>query len=396
MPRKQELDFPSDVLEQILSLLSSKDRARASAVSRKWRDVAYSVKRIHRPPKFLYFNKIYKNFLVCDLASCRSHITPHPNLPGGDVSYAKDGWILFHDSDIGAMNFYNPPSAEWIELPEIDLNFCRAGFTAPPTSPNCVVFLLHSCRTEACVNAITWRPGDMAWTYFKYEYEHPSISSTWKIVGDNRDENPSCSYTWKSIVVRDGIFYSFNIFGDIGIFDPVRRTWRARSCKRLKSIWHMNKVCWDYYMFMAEYRGDFFLAQTSGYRFLNIYKLDEVSYRWYKVKDLGGATFFTSTITSLIRDDLPHVMQNCVYFPEIVDNDRHCKVYSMKLNRYYKKLQRHPSYVVRRTCPDIWTDIGEDPEMKERNEIVQMNWKVWLSFARMHHEAFGTKLGLRN
>ncbi|XP_051148648.1 F-box/kelch-repeat protein At1g57790-like [Andrographis paniculata] len=394
IPRKQELDLPSDVLEQILSLLSSKDRARASLVSRKWRDIAYSVKRIHRPPKFVYFD-FNGNIGICDLASCRSSSIPHPNRPGGNVCYAKDGWMLFHESDTGAMTFYNPHSANRIELPKIDLKFCKAAFSAPPTSTNCVVFLLHSCNTEACVNAVTWCPGDTAWTLSKYEYDHPSISSTWKIIGDYSEENPSCSSCWKSIVVRYGIFYSFNMFGDIGVFDPVRRTWGARSCKRLKSIQHMNKLRWEYFIFMAEYKGDFFLVHIRGYRPANVYKLDEVSYRWYKVKDVGGATFFSSTITSLIRDDLPHVMKNCVYFPEIVDAERHCLVYSMKLKKFYRNLEHRP-YLIIRKFPDIWMDISKDPEMKERDDILKMNRKVWLSFARMHHKAFGTKLALRD
>ncbi|XP_051147039.1 F-box/kelch-repeat protein At1g57790-like [Andrographis paniculata] len=149
---------------------------------------------------------------ICDLSRCLSNRIIFPNRPHGVVRYAKDGWMLFHDDDTHAMNFYNPQSTEVVELPKIlsDDLVDMAAFSAPPTSPNCTVFLLLITFPDNSPDVLIWGPGDMVWTIVEYSKIHRSITST-----------------WVNVVVRNGSFYCINIDGYTGEFDPVKCSWRA-------------------------------------------------------------------------------------------------------------------------------------------------------------------------
>ncbi|XP_051149078.1 uncharacterized protein LOC127263853 [Andrographis paniculata] len=168
-------------------------------------------------------------------------------------------------------------------------------------------------------------------------------------------------------------------------------TKRHRS---ITSTWINVVVCNGnfYYMNIDGYTGEFFLVRTYGVAQPLVYKSDGISCTWKRVKHLDGATFSTSTTTSLIRDDLPDLMKNCIYFPELVDDGRHCLVYSMKLKKFYRKTQKLERSKME-FLDGAWMDIGrsEVPAMGERDDIARMNRSSLLRRGRKHLEAFGTE-----
>ncbi|XP_051148649.1 F-box/kelch-repeat protein At1g57790-like [Andrographis paniculata] len=376
---KLELDLPPELLEKIMSSLCSGDRARASCVCRKWRDIAKSHKKTNRPPMNVRIRTNDDFFDICDLSRCLSNMIMSPNRLRGIVSYAKDGWMLFYDDDDAhVINFYNPQSNEHFELPKmLHFSIRMAAFSAPPTSPNCTVFLLPRTITAGSPpDVIIWRPGDTGWTNVEYDTKHPSITSN-----------------WMSIVAHNGNFYCMNIHGYIGEYDPGKCGWRALPYESLGCARYVPLCRWRKSMFLAMYDAKFFLVRTWGVAQPHVYKSDGISCTWKKVSHLDGMTFFASATTSLIRDDLPDVMKNCIYFPERVDNGRHCLVYSMKLKKFYRESQRLKQLNME-FLGDVWMDLGgeEVPEMKERDDIDRMNRDVAAAFERMHIKAFGSKL----
>ncbi|XP_051147036.1 F-box/kelch-repeat protein At1g57790-like [Andrographis paniculata] len=379
-PEKLELDLPGELVEQIMSLLCSGDRARASCVCRKWRDIAKSLKKTNRPPMNVNVQAYDEFFDICDLSRCLTKVVIIPNRPKGIVSYAKDGWMLFYHNAARAMNFYNPQSDEVVELPTIlpTVLIDMAAFSAPPMSPNCAVFLLPITSLPGSPDVLIWRPGDMLWTFVEYDNKrHRSITST-----------------WINVVVRNGKFYCMNIHGYMGEFDPVKCSWRALPYEPLGCAQSVPSYGWGKSFYMAEYGSEFFLVRIWGVAKPIVYKSDGISCTWKRVKHLDGATFFASTTTSLVRDELPNPMRNCIYFPECVDDGRHCLVYSMKLKKFYRKMQKLDRWKTEYYYDDVWMDIGdrEVPVMEERDDVARMNRDVAAAFGRMHLKAFGTEL----
>ncbi|XP_051143403.1 F-box/kelch-repeat protein At1g57790-like [Andrographis paniculata] len=234
-----------------MSSLRSWDRARATGVCRKWGDIAKSLKKNNRPPTNVHVRENNELVDICDLSRCLSNRIIFPNRPPGVVCYAKGGWMLFHDDDIHAMNFYNPQSNEVVELPKIlshDL-VDIAAFSAPPTSPNYTVFLLLVTFPDDSPDVVIWRPGDMAWTNVEYSKRHRSITST-----------------WVNVVVRNGNFYCMNIDGYIGEFDPVKCSLRALPYEPLRCARSVPSYGWRKSVFMAEYDGDSFYCALMAWR----------------------------------------------------------------------------------------------------------------------------------
>ncbi|CAN0870195.1 hypothetical protein LINGRAHAP2_LOCUS9460, partial [Linum grandiflorum] len=98
---------------------------------------------------------------------------PEQDLCNAQLHCFNHGWLLI--SVVDRYFFLDPTSQKIIYLPNLDgdstydvYSFNRMSFSAPPTSPNCVVFgLVDMFENHVCISFI--RRGDDSWESYGFE-----------------------------------------------------------------------------------------------------------------------------------------------------------------------------------------------------------------------------------
>ncbi|KAF9589864.1 hypothetical protein IFM89_028799 [Coptis chinensis] len=203
--------------------------------------------------------------------------------------------------------------------------YCFQGisFSAPPTSPDCIVFG-HTRSNGKYVNVSVYHTGEDDWWEYCIVNEVPIEFLT-------ANCNP---------VFWDGVFYCLGKDGKLGCFHSKEEDvyeWRVLpvpaiiswSPSMLYSVLQSSE-----WQFLVEYNGEI-LSVSVGFvgQHVRVYKLDQSKMRWVGVTSLGDKVLFLSHIASILVPAGLKGKENTIYFPRFHGKDN--VFYSLSSGNYH-------------------------------------------------------------
>ncbi|CAL9223591.1 unnamed protein product, partial [Arabidopsis halleri] len=276
-------NVPTDLLKDILSRLGLKANIKASTVCKTWLEAAISVWKLQPRPWLFYRQRRSEDeyspagtYILFDPLRCQKHELNFPELENDHkFCYSRDGWLLvktYHHTSVLDLFLLNPFTREHIylplHLPEGPQDYLA--FSAAPTSSSCLVISLYyksrgSICYPPCFVISTWRPGETLWTNY--------VFAIWFSPRE-----------WTQCVFSNGMFYWLSDCGDIGVFDPSRKTWNILPVK----------PCPAKFGFMMEHEGDIFVMTLRRNKNPWVVKLNFKREVWEEKRKVGGLTVFAS------------------------------------------------------------------------------------------------------
>lgn len=111
---------------------------------------------------------VWRTFLV-EEATSPAAAEDRDILVGAKPCASRYGWVLFteviEESCLCCCTLvflYSPFTNEIVRLPELGMGNCKASFSLSPSSPDCVVFVVSTCKGLG-TDIATCRPGAKAW-----------------------------------------------------------------------------------------------------------------------------------------------------------------------------------------------------------------------------------------
>ncbi|XP_019195755.1 PREDICTED: F-box/kelch-repeat protein At1g57790-like isoform X2 [Ipomoea nil] len=334
-------ELPTDILEIIIGHLNLRDNIRASAVCKRWRSVALSVRVANKPPWLMFLPKFGDLVEFYDPSLRKTYSVELPELRSSRLCYTKDGWLLLYKPRTQRVLFFNPYSRQLINLPKLELTYQIVAFSAAPTSPKCIVFTVkHISPTVVAIS--TCHPGATEWTTENYQNRLPFVSSI-----------------WNKLVFCNGLFYCLSLTGWLGVYNPEEHSWVVRVVPPPRCPENFFVKNWWKGKFMAEHNGDIYVIYTCSTANPVIYKLDQVNRVWEGMQSLSGLTLFASFLSSQARTDILGVMRNSIYFSKVRFYGRRCISYSLAHDRYYPRKQCY-DWGEQDPFESIWIEPPED------------------------------------
>ncbi|KAJ3705593.1 hypothetical protein LUZ61_009298 [Rhynchospora tenuis] len=317
-------NLPLDLVELLLPHLSLVDALRLFTVCKKWNLTSNLIQKVKTWPWFMYLGKMDGMCKLIDPLSGKEYTTrvgfPSFVFPT-QMLFSKDGWVIILDA-ANAMFLVNPLNQDIIELPcleEYDASFCGITFTSVPTSSDCVVLRFCINRRHDTINFYKWCSGDEEWTII-YDEESPFHTAA--------NTNP---------VFLHGELYCLAENGELGVFNPVKKTWRILD--KPKPVYLEGEVPFrgNQDCYLLDLDGN--LVSVFKYNYadndVHIYKLDRLKMEWVPVKDLAGWTLFLDPRGSFAKPSLHKSWSNKICFTAFHSGrTKTCVTYCMESKRY--------------------------------------------------------------
>ncbi|KAJ1701201.1 hypothetical protein LUZ63_000980 [Rhynchospora breviuscula] len=317
-------DLPMDLVESLLPHLSSVDALRFFTVCKTWNLASDSIQKAKTWPWLMYQEKSDGTCKLLDPLNGKEYTTS-VGLPSSvfpiRMLCSKEGWVIVLDA-ANAMFMVNPLNEDVVELPPLkkfNANFCGITFTSIPTSPDCVV-LAFCADINGDIYIYKWHSGDKDWTFI-CDYESPPMHTAAKT-------NP---------IFFQGEFYCLAKTGELGIFNPVDKTWRMLD--KLRSVYLEDEIpntgMEDCYL--LELDGNLISVFKCNYsnNDVRIIKLDTEKMEWIPVKDLAGWTIFLDPRSSFAKPSPHKSWSNKILFTAFCSTTiKTCATYCMESKRY--------------------------------------------------------------
>ncbi|KAJ4719517.1 F-box protein [Melia azedarach] len=279
-------DLPADIVITIVEHLHYSDQIRFRAVCKSWRaSSANAVKFADKLPWLFAYSTLYRFnnrfssfcYLYEPCHRQKHTIELKQALLGARVHASQYGWLLFSKQATLSLHylfmFYSPFTGKIIELPALESMYFhdRILFSASPTSPECVVFVVRTYHPEE-FRISTCSPGDRAWTMHLFDGFHGSIDG---------------------MAFMDGVLYCSFSQSVLGAFEVATKVWRIcqhnpvprsiSSCNRLiESDGKLLMPCYDDVQFRWR-----------------VLSFDWSQKKWFEIESLGGKLLFLGCTTSM-------------------------------------------------------------------------------------------------
>ncbi|CAN0922662.1 F-box/kelch-repeat protein At1g57790 [Linum grandiflorum] len=350
-------DLLPELLQSILSRLYGKDVPVFQAVCRQWYSIHAPVHDIAKQPLLLR----YRPDNNCELYSPAYAKTyflrelPDPLLRDTQIHSFNHGWLLL--SRARKFFFLHPTTGETILLPgsNSSLPFNVMCFSAPPTSPNCVVIRVFDAKilfgigrqeTDYSRMYISFtRRGDTSWKvcWARQNTERMEFYPGRRLVANKIKTNRcktrltcKADFRWSSYrsapVFHKGAFYCISQEGRLGVFNPNSRynMWKVINVK-CRSAFNNDKVAY----LMESSRGEL-ISVLVGEEFVRVFRYDHVLKLWQSVYSIGDQVAFLSPTSSMMlssKELQVKRFRNTIQFPSF---HRHYNLfYSLSTNRFH-------------------------------------------------------------
>ncbi|CAN0897936.1 F-box/kelch-repeat protein At1g57790 [Linum grandiflorum] len=420
-------NLPSEILTLIKGRLFGKDIASFRLVCTHWslapasldKQISYPISEIVKYPLLLRFRR-RKNQLedssssssssYCEVYSPAFNKTYALNLGSGSgcfgdarIQCCNFGWLLL--SQDTRFFFLHPTSGHVIYLtaslptqPKCCYN--RMSFSAPPTSPDCLVFGLMDVSCSHVYIGFT-RRGDTSWTTH-YLHEGGFLSKMKLKFNNNKKKKKNIcklrptpcilqghfdsSNSSSAPVFHNGAFYSLGSNGRLGVFDPRRKK---------KNMWRLLDTVHDAFSFDddADYPPDLcetYLMELSNSSLISVVvgssgedvrvvKFNDRLKKWQRVSCLDDRVVFLSRPSSIVMrcEELGvKGLENTIHFPRFHRGGSKCYnvFYSLHSGKFHSFEGGYVSEDLRDTkLPLNCTWIL--PEFQRFNDQ-QLNWSL--------------------
>ncbi|KAK3172128.1 hypothetical protein Dsin_032577 [Dipteronia sinensis] len=172
--------------------------------------------------------------------------------------------------------FYTPFAHKIIHLPENHEYLCSnnaATFSASPTSPDCVVFVISTVHSDHHkLYLSTSRPGERTWSNFSFDGDYGEI---------------------ESLAFVGGVFYCLFSDGVMGSFKVEQQEWKIIHPKTTTTD-ATNHRC------LIESRDDSNLFMTYNNELSPILRYDQSENKWFEVGNLDNRMLFLGVTSMLL------------------------------------------------------------------------------------------------
>ncbi|KAI3826315.1 hypothetical protein L1987_00361 [Smallanthus sonchifolius] len=239
--------------------------------------------------------------------------TPQQLKGGYQIYCSKYGWLLMYKI-LGPMVFFNPFTSNIIELPVVPYLeiFC---FSAPPTSPDCMV-----------VGFTTRGP----W----HVYIHfVSRESTWRTYDLNFGDDDPYSYQFPAFNGQD--IYALCNNERVGAFRDMTNddfSWEVIVDKAPRSRCRSPV---QYFLSNCDQHLLLVIISEFG-ESIEVFKLNESTEEWEKIDELGKHMIYISDTSCICLEAKSPEMENKIYFPRLLhDEDTKIVFYSLETCKYH-------------------------------------------------------------
>ncbi|GKD36520.1 hypothetical protein Tco_1252029 [Tanacetum coccineum] len=226
-----------------------------------------------------------------------------------EIKYVRYGWLLISKTADDSLVFFNPFTSDIRELPELFYisDFC---FSAPPTSPDCMVVGLANLDVF-----IYFVSGEPSWRHVRLDLD-----------------NDLCSYPFLTLYGHD--LYAMRDNGGLDVYKEMGR----------------EDLCWERYVRPAptscctsfpqsyQVRCEEHLLQVIVGKFgesVEVFKLNGSTQEWVKINGLGKHMIFISSVSSLCIEAKIPEMENKIYFPRLSSERGNMVFYSLETCMYH-------------------------------------------------------------
>ncbi|TXG65847.1 hypothetical protein EZV62_007122 [Acer yangbiense] len=276
-------DLPVEIINFIAERLYYTDQIRFRAVCKRLRSSIYNhIKFADKLPWIMGYseNKYIRSslFYLYEPSQKRRYRLDNEILVGAELHASKFGWLLLSrktksSTSLHSFFFYCPFTGEIIQLPELDMGDAnRATFSTPPTSSNCVIFVisihllyLKDIDYKFCVS--TCSPGDTTWR-----------------------SNLRLGETYGGLMFNaayvNGVFYcAFHAYQMMGAYNHALQEWKVHPYPPV------FKRRTYYFLYLIESPDDRSVILLSKHKTgpaeycVNVFRFDQSQMKWYRIEN---------------------------------------------------------------------------------------------------------------
>ncbi|PWA43761.1 hypothetical protein CTI12_AA514830 [Artemisia annua] len=233
----------------------------------------------------------------------------HVSLAYEEISCSRFGWLLFKSTEFYCLVFFNPFTNDLRKLPEADFNLKSMCFSAPPTSPNCIV-VGFPVTDERLV--LIHYVGEPSWRTLHVDVEPKSVRFP-TLLGQDLyalgGEGELIGFKDLSIEDNSSTF--------VGAKAPI-------SCMPPTQV-YLTKCDQDLLKVIVGKFGEH----------VAVFKWIDTKQEWEKIDSLGKHTIYICGTTSFsIKAKMPET-ENKIYFPLLHSKNKKMVFYSLATCKYH-------------------------------------------------------------
>ncbi|PWA86318.1 hypothetical protein CTI12_AA140910 [Artemisia annua] len=219
---------------------------------------------------------------------------------------SRFGWLLFFSSDFQSLVFFNPFTNDLRKLPEASYSFYTACFSAPPTSPDCMV--VGFSVGDECLVLIHYIARESSWRTVRVGAEPDSVRF------------PTFSGQDIYVLGGDGKLIGVKELGEESDSSTFVESRGPVSCSTSPTRRYLMKCDQDLLRVIV---GKF------GER-VEVFKWDVSKGEWEKIDSLGNHMIYICDTTCLCIEAKTREMENKIYFPILHSKTKKIVFYSLK------------------------------------------------------------------
>ncbi|KAI3714138.1 hypothetical protein L1987_72728 [Smallanthus sonchifolius] len=227
------------------------------------------------------------------------------------IRCSRFGWLLFCDN-YSILVFFNPFTGDIRKLPPVRYYLDSLCFSAPPTSPGCMVVGFTEGGNSSCV-CIHFVGREQSWVMIRLDFDGatPNLFSFPTFCG--RDLYVLCDkgevYVFKSLFKLQGYYY--------------KKVVGARSCEG------------EYFLVKRDQQFLLVIVGKFG-EYVEVFKLNDYTKEWEKIDCLGRYMIYICGTTCLCIEAKAPEMENKIFFPRFASKNGKIVFYSLQTRRYHR------------------------------------------------------------
>ncbi|PWA81719.1 hypothetical protein CTI12_AA185170 [Artemisia annua] len=221
------------------------------------------------------------------------------------------GWLLFLSTEFDRLVFYNPFTSDLRKLPEADNNFMSLCFSAPPTSPDCMVVGF---------------PGTYEWlVMIHFVAREPSWRTLHVGVEPKSLQFPTFVGQDLYFLGSEGELIGFKDLGEEDYSLTILEAKVPISCCITLTEYYLIKCDQDLLKVIISKFGEL----------VDVFKWNDPKKEWLEVDSLGKHVIYICDTTCLsIEAKIPE-MENKIFFPLLYSKNKKIVFYSLKTCMYH-------------------------------------------------------------
>ncbi|PWA84602.1 hypothetical protein CTI12_AA005490 [Artemisia annua] len=225
------------------------------------------------------------------------------------------GWLLFYTNNLGCLVFFNPFTSDVRQLPTARHLLENLCFSAPPTSPGCIV-LGFTKPEEGHVYILKFGDPDPLWLKIDLDFDGDDPYAFYFPTFFGQDVYALCDEG--KLVAFKEIMSEENFFWEDVADAPV-------CCEK---IWR------QYFLVKCHQRVILVTVGEFGGN-VEVFELNDLTNEWKKIKCLGKHVLYICGATCLCIEPKTPKMQNKIYFPRLHSENEKIVFYSLETCKYH-------------------------------------------------------------